>query len=162
IVVLTSYVFSNVRLLLMSNLGRPYDSKTGKGVIGKNYCYQVQKGAATGFFENEEFNTYAGAGALGMTVDDFNGDNFDHSHLNFLHGGSIAISQTGYRPIQNNKVPKGTPTWGKEFKAASIKYANRVLSVGGQGASLPFQHHYLDLDPTYKDAFGDPLMRITF
>ncbi|MCO6740604.1 hypothetical protein KQH31_30970, partial [Streptomyces sp. CHA15] len=26
----------------------------------------------------------------------------------------------------------------------------------------PFRHHFLDLDPTYKDAFGDPLMRITF
>ncbi|MCH1626689.1 GMC family oxidoreductase [Ferdinandcohnia quinoae] len=162
LVVLTSYVFSNVRLLLMSGIGKPYNSQTGTGVIGKNYAYQVQKGAATGFFENEQFNNFAGAGALGMTLDDYNGDNFDHSNLNFIHGGSIAISQTGQRPIQNNKVPSGTATWGKEFKNQSIKYANRSLSVGGQGASMPFKHHYLDLDPTYKDAFGDPLMRITF
>ncbi|PAE44324.1 hypothetical protein CHI06_02030 [Bacillus sp. 7884-1] len=132
IVVLTSYVFNNVRLLLQSGVGRPYDPVSGTGVIGKNYAYQVQKGSATGFFEKEEFNTFAGAGALGMTVDDF------------------------------NKVPKGTPSWGKEFKANSVKYANRVLSVGGQGASMPFKHHYLDLDPTYKDEFGDPLIRITY
>ncbi|WP_077213492.1 GMC family oxidoreductase [Bacillus dakarensis] len=162
IVVLTSYVFNNVRLLLTSQIGRPYNPQTGTGVIGKNYAYQVMKGNATGFFEKEEFNNFAGAGALGMTIDDFNGDNFDHSDLKFIHGGSISITQTGHRPIQNNKVPEGTPTWGKEFKANSVKYANRTLSVGGQGSSMPFKHHYLDLDPTYKDAFGDPLMRITF
>lgn len=162
IVVLTSYVFNNTRLLLMSNLGRPYDPNTGKGVIGKNYAYQVIRGGAVGFFEDREFNVFAGAGSLGMSLDDFNGDNFDHSDLNFIHGANIAISQTGQRPIANNKVPAGTPSWGKEFKAASIKYYTRMLSVGAQGASMPFRHHFLDLDPTYKDVFGDPLMRITY
>lgn len=162
IVVLTSYVFNNVRLLLMSNIGRPYNASTGTGVIGKNYAYQVSKGSAVGFFDDKEFNTFAGAGALGMTVDDYNGDNFDHSNVNFIHGGMIQYNQSGMRPIQNNAVPAGTPMWGKEFKKTSIKYANRYLSVGSQGSSMPFQHHFLDLDPTYKDAYGDPLIRITF
>jgi gluconate 2-dehydrogenase alpha chain len=162
IVVLTSFVFNNIRILLTSKLGKPYDPATGTGVIGRNYAYQVLKGNAIGFFENKQFNNFAGAGSLGMTVDDYNGDNFDHSDLKFIHGGSISISQTGQRPIANNTVPSGTPTWGPQFKANSIKYANRVLSVGGQGASMPFRHHYLDLDPTYKDAYGDPLVRITF
>ncbi len=146
----------------MSNIGKPYDPKTGTGVIGKNYAYQVLKGAAVGFYEDKEFNLFAGAGALGMCIDDFNGDNFDHKDLNFIHGANISYSQTGARPIQNNVVPPGTPTWGKDFKAASIKYANRHLNVGAQGSCMPFRHHYLDLDPTYKDEFGDPLMRITF
>ncbi|MFC5700786.1 GMC family oxidoreductase [Cohnella faecalis] len=162
IVVLTSYVFSNVRLLLMSGVGKPYDSASGKGVIGRNYAYQVIKGAASGFFEKKEFNNFAGAGALGVSIDDYNGDNFDHTNLKFLHGASITVSQTGQRPISNNPIPGGTPTWGKEFKANSLKYANRVISVGGQGSSMSYKHHYLDLDPEYKDAFGDPLMRLTF
>ncbi|QCJ44961.1 GMC family oxidoreductase [Bacillus sp. S3] len=162
IVVLTSYVFNNTRLLLTSGVGRPYDPDTGTGVIGKNYAYQVIKGAATGFFNDKEFNTFAGAGALGMVIDDYNGDNFDHTNLNFIHGGMISLTQTGLRPIQNNAVPGGTPTWGKDFKEKSIKYANRYLSVASQGSSMPFKRHFLDLDPTYKDAYGDPLMRITF
>ncbi|MGE6257505.1 GMC family oxidoreductase [Heyndrickxia sporothermodurans] len=162
IVVLTGFVFNNVRLLLLSNIGRPYDSSTGTGVIGKNYAYQVAKGGAVGFFDDKEFNTFAGAGALGITVDDYNGDNFDHSKLNFIHGGMIQYNQSGARPIQNNAVPAGTPTWGKDFKKTSIKYANRYLSIGSQGSSMPWQYHYLDLDPTYKDAYGDPLIRITF
>lgn len=162
IVVMTSYVFNNVRLLLMSNLGKPYDAASGTGVIGKNYAYQVSKGSAIGFFENQEFNNFAGAGSLGISLDDFNGDNFDHSDLNFIHGGVIAITQSGARPIQNNPVPSGTPGWGSEFKAKSVHYANRALSVGAQGSSMSFKHHFLDLDTTYKDAYGDPLMRVTF
>ncbi|AMA74430.1 GMC family oxidoreductase [Aneurinibacillus sp. XH2] len=162
IIVIASYVFNNVRLLLNSKLGRPYDPATGRGVIGKNYAYQVMRGNAIGFFENKEFNTFAGAGALGVTLDDYNGDNFDHSDLKFIHGASISLTQTGLRPIANNPVPKGTPSWGKEFKRQSIKYANRSLTVAAQGASMPFRHHFLDLDPTYKDVFDDPLIRITF
>ncbi|MGO4369650.1 GMC family oxidoreductase [Paenibacillus sp. 2TAB19] len=162
IVVMTSYVFNNVRLLLMSNLGKPYDPSTGTGAIGRNYAYQVIKGSAAGFFEKQQFNTFAGAGALGVSIDDYNGDNFDHSDLKFIHGGVISLSQTGARPIQNNTTPSGTPSWGADFKAKSVYYANRTLGVGTQGSSMAYKHHFLDLDPTYKDAFGDPLIRITF
>ncbi|MDQ0114811.1 GMC family oxidoreductase [Paenibacillus harenae] len=162
IVVLTSYVFNNVRLLLMSGIGKPYDPSAGTGAIGRNYAYQVIKGSAAGFFEKQEFNTFAGAGALGVSIDDYNGDNFDHSDLKFIHGGVISLSQTGARPIQNNTTPSGTPSWGADFKAKSVYYANRTLAVGTQGSSMAYKHHFLDLDPTYKDAFGDPLIRITF
>ncbi|MEW9676694.1 GMC family oxidoreductase [Lentibacillus sp. L22] len=162
IVVVTSYVFNNVKLLLNSKVGRPYDPATGNGVIGKNYAYQVIKGAATGFFKDQEFNNFAGAGALGMAIDDFNGDNFDHSDLNFIHGGYLALTQPGARPIENNPIPKGSPTWGADFKKNSLEYVNKTLSVGAMGASMPYKHHYLDLDPTYKDTFGDPLIRMTF
>jgi gluconate 2-dehydrogenase alpha chain len=102
IVVLTGFVFSNARILLMSQLGKPYDPQSGTGSIGKNYAYQVRRGNAVGFFENKKFNNFAGAGGLVMIVDDYNGDNFDHSHLNFIHGGMIILGQTGYRPILNN------------------------------------------------------------
>jgi len=162
IVILTGFVFSNVKLLLLSGLGTPYNSSTGTGSVGKNYAYQVRKGNAVGFFDKQKFNNFAGAGALGMILDDYNGDNFDHSNLDFIHGGMIILGQTGQRPIQNNTVPKGTPSWGPEFKKTSLKYANSVLTVGGEGSSMAFRHHYLDLDPTYKDAYGDPLIRITY
>lgn len=162
VVAVTSYVLNNVRLLLQSNMGKPYDPKTGTGVIGKNYAYQNNCGHATAFFEDREFNVYAGAGALGMSIDDFNGDNFDHTDLNFLHGANIALSQLGKRPIQNNSVKPGTKSWGAQFKAESIKYHNRTVSLSAQGASLPYRYHYLDLDPTYKDAYGNPLLRMTF
>ena len=40
-----AYVFNNVLLMLNAGIGEPYDPETGKGTVGKNYCYQV---AATG------------------------------------------------------------------------------------------------------------------
>ena len=162
VVVLSGYVFTNVRLLLLSGIGKPYDPTTGTGVIGKNYAYQIRKGRATGFFDDHKFNNFAGAGGLGMIIDDFNGDNFDHTDLDFIHGGMIILGQTGQRPIANNQVPAGTKSWGKDFKDASLKYTNASLTVSGEGASMAYKQHFLDLDPTYNDAFGDPLVRITF
>ncbi|MCM3388444.1 GMC family oxidoreductase [Ureibacillus chungkukjangi] len=162
VVAVTSYVLNNVRLLLQSGIGKPYDPKTGTGVIGKNYAYQNMCASTTGFFEEREFNVYAGAGSLGMTLDEFNGDNFDHSDLNFLHGANIFLGQLGKRPIQNNAVKPDTPSWGAKFKEESVKYHNRSISFNAQGASMPFRYHYLDLDPTYKDAYGNPLLRMTY
>lgn len=161
VVALTSYVLNNNRLLLTSNIGKPYDPETNEGVIGKNYCYQITAGA-TGFFEDDKFNTYMGAGSLGATVDDYNGDNFDHSDLDFIHGGSLSITQTGRRPIDSNPVPKDTPAWGSEFKNQSLKYFNRSLSISAEGASMPHRNNYLSLDPTYKDEYGNPLLRMTY
>ncbi|MFC3038732.1 GMC family oxidoreductase [Virgibacillus xinjiangensis] len=161
VVVMTSYVMNNTRLLLQSGLGEPYDPETGTGVIGKNYCYQILPGA-TGYFEEEKFNTFMGAGALGASVDDYNGDNFDHSDLDFIHGGVMSITQTGRRPIANNPVPNDTPSWGAEFKAKSLHYFNRALSIGAQGASMPHKDNYMDLDPTYTDVHGNPLLRLNY
>ncbi|WP_239616629.1 GMC family oxidoreductase [Cohnella mopanensis] len=162
VVILAGYVFTNVRLLLLSKLGQPYDPKSDTGSIGRNYAYQVNGASTAAFYEDREFNMAMGAGALGSSLDDFNGDNFDHSSLKFLHGANIRFTQTGLRPIQYQPVPAGSPKWGKEFKQNSIHNANRVLAVAGQGASMPYRHHYLDLDPEYKDALGLPLIRMTF
>ncbi|MBX0315673.1 GMC family oxidoreductase [Planococcus glaciei] len=162
VVVVASYVFNNARLLLNSGLGKPYNSADGTGVIGKNYCYQVSSASSMMFFEDKEFNLYGGAGALGIEIPEFVGDNFNHSEVNFIHGAGIRVTQYGNRPIANNVVPKGTPSWGAEFKDQSIKYANSFFPVKSQGASMPYRYNYLDLDPTYKDAYGKPLLRMTF
>jgi len=160
VVVLTSYVFNNAKLLMVSNIGERYDPATGKGTLGRNYCYQILPGAA-GFFD-EQFNTFMGAGSLGVSVDNYNGDNFDHSDLDFIHGGSIALTQTGARPISSNPTPPDTPTWGPEFKKQSIHYYTRSFGIGAQGASMPHKENYLTLDSTYKDAYGLPLIQLTY
>jgi len=160
VVVLTSYVMNNAKLLMVSNIGEQYNPDTGRGTLGKNYCYQILPGA-TGFFD-DQMNTFMGAGALGMTIDDFNADNFDHSDLDFIHGGSLSITQTGSRPIESNPIQRDTPTWGAEFKKASIHNYTRTLSIGAQGASMPHKENYLALDGKYKDAYGVPLLQMTY
>ncbi|SDJ68841.1 gluconate 2-dehydrogenase alpha chain [Jeotgalicoccus aerolatus] len=160
IVALTSYIFNNYKLLAVSDIGEQYDPETEEGTLGRNYCYQIF-GGATGFFD-EQFNTFMGAGSLGMALDDYNGDNFDHEDLDFLHGGNISITQTGARPILNNPVPSDTPSWGEEFKEESIKNYTRVLSVSGQGATSPHKENYLSMDTEYTDAYGVPLVCLTY
>jgi len=165
IVVLAGFVFSNTKLLLLSKIGVPYNPQTGKGIIGKNFTGHFSNLStyigARGFFEEKKFNLYMGTGSLGSTLDDFAGDNEDHTNLNYLHGFEIHYSQLGARPISNNQVPNGTPTWGKEFKKNSLHYTNRNLFITSQTAFLPNKYSYLDLDPTYKDALGNPLLRVT-
>lgn len=160
VVVLTSYVLNNAKLLMVSQIGEQYDPETGQGTLGKNYAYQILPGAS-GFFD-EQMNTFMGAGALGMTVDDFNGDSFNHSDLDFIHGASLSITQTGSRPILHNPVPPDTPSWGADFKRASIENYTRSLSIGGQGASMPHRENYMALDGTYKDIYGVPLLQLTY
>jgi gluconate 2-dehydrogenase alpha chain len=85
IVVIGAYTFNNVRLMLLSGIGTPYDPVAGKGVVGRNYSYQSH-GRVTMFFEEKAFNPFMGGGARGIAIDEFNGDNFDHSGLDFFGG----------------------------------------------------------------------------
>lgn len=160
IVVLTSYVLNNAKLLMVSDIGERYDPITGKGTLGKNYCYQLGAGAR-GFFD-EQMNVHMGAGALGICIDEWNGDNFDHSNEDFIHGAGIYMTQSGARPIATNPTLPDVPSWGAEFKKSSIYNYTRSISVGGQCASLPHKDNYLSLDTMYKDAYGLPLLQMAY
>jgi len=161
LVILSAWVFGNTHLMLHSGIGTPYDPKTGKGTVGRNYCYQINSGAQL-FLENEELNPFMGAGALGMVIDDFNGDNFDHKDLGFVGGGYITLNTLGGRPILTRPVPPGTPSWGREWKAATAKWYRRSATISVQGSNYASRGNHLDLDPTYRDPLGRPLLRMTY
>ncbi|TMH15853.1 MAG: GMC family oxidoreductase [Betaproteobacteria bacterium] len=161
LVLLTSYVLNNTRLMLLSGIGKPYDPVANTGVVGRNYAYQTPS-SVTLFFEDKNFNSFMGAGGLGLAIDEFNGDNFDHSGLGFIGGGFMQAGSNGARPIEVRPVPVGTPRWGSEWKKAAAKYFNRSFSITIQGACQSYRTNYLDLDPTYRDAYGLPLLRMTF
>src|SRR5690349_12775840 len=160
-ILLTAYILHNVRLLLLSQIGRPYEPATGEGVIGKNYAYQITSSVNV-FYADKILNPFIGAGAHGMLIDDYNGDNFDHSGLGFIGGGFIGIVQTGARPIETHPTPEGTPTWGAKWKRAIAESYLKTTSVVTHGAVMSHRGNCLDLDPTYRDVYGRPLMRMTF
>jgi gluconate 2-dehydrogenase alpha chain len=161
IVVLSSYVFGNTQALLLAGIGEPYNRATGSGVVGKNYCYQYEAGAAA-FFEEKEWNAYMGSAGVGMCIDDFNGENFDHSGLGFFGGGYFFCGQAAAPPIAGRSVPHGTPRWGSEWKRATVKWYHRAARFNTQGSVYANRENFMDLDPTYKDAFGRPLIRMTY
>jgi gluconate 2-dehydrogenase alpha chain len=147
--------------MLVSGIGKPYDPASGEGVVGKNYCYQTMSSVEV-FFDDKLLNPFIGAGALASVIDDFNGDNFDHSGLGFIGGAYIAALVTGARPIEMVRVPDGVPKWGLDWKKAAAKYFLRNFSISVHGSSYAQRGNYLDLDPTYKDPFGRPMLRMTF
>src|SRR5689334_19551759 len=105
---------------------------------------------------------FIGAGALGMIVDEFNGDNFDHTGLGFIGGGYLAGWNTNGRPIETHRTPQGTPRWGAKWKRAVADNYLKSFSISTHGAVMSHRANALDLDPTYRDMFGRPLMRMTF
>jgi len=162
LVILGAYVFNNVLLMLYSGIGTPYDPVTGEGTVGRNYCYQYTGSGTTVFFEDRETNPFMATGAFGTIIDDFNGDNFDHSGLGFIGGGHISAGLSNGRPIGTRAVPPGTPSWGREWKQATAKWYRRWFNVQGTACNYAYRDNYLSLDPNYKDALGRPLIRLTY
>jgi gluconate 2-dehydrogenase alpha chain len=161
VVILCAFAQHNVHLMLLSGIGQPYDPHTGTGVVGRNYAYQMT--SSVDVFQDDITNPYMGAGALGQAIDEFNGDNFDHGPEGFIGGGYIALWTTGGRPIlQQSDVPEGTPKWGEGWKRARAENYQRVLKIATHGSVMSYRDAWLDLDPTYRDVYGNPLLRMTF
>jgi len=162
LVLLCAYAINNVHLMLLSGIGEPYDPAAQKGVIGKNYCYQTGAGA-TLFFEGRHFNPFMSAGGSNATIDDFNINwDFDRGKHGFVGGYNVAGGFNTALPIGYRPVPRGTPQWGKAWKAATAKWYQTAMNIGASGSVMANRYNYYDLDPTYRNAFGQPLMRMTF
>jgi gluconate 2-dehydrogenase alpha chain len=161
LVVLASFVFNNTRLMLLSGIGQAYAPATGTGSVGRNVAYNTLT-SVQAFFDDRIFNVFMGAGAMGYTLDDFNADNFDHQGLGFVNGGHISVISGGSGPIGFRPTPPGVPRWGSAWKAAVAKYYNRTVNIAQHGGVLGYRSNHIDLDPTYRDAWGQPLARMTF
>lgn len=161
LVILGAFTTHNVQLLLVSGIGEPYDWRTGTGVTGKNYSYQMTSSISL-FFEDELFNPYVGAGALGQICDDYQTANMDHTGQDFIGGGYIALWQTGGRPINQLIVPGDVPDWGAKWKQAAAKWYSHSTAIATHGSVMSYRDAFLDLDPAYKDNWGMPLLRMTF
>jgi len=162
LVLLTAFSLNNVRMLLLSGIGKPYDPKTGEGVVGRNYAYQTMNSAQIFYDESVNINPFMASGSSGTLIDDLSGDNFDHGPLKFIGGAYVGAINTNGRPIEYRPTPPGTPKWGADWKKAVVRHYNHTVNLNGHGGSTASRQNYLDLDPTYKDAWGLPLLRITF
>src|SRR5665213_620502 len=162
--ILCAFQLFNVQLLMLSGIGRIYDPNTGEGQIGRNFTHQTTS-VAIGFFDKAKFNfnPFVASGAIGMCIDEFNGDNFDHGPHGFIGGGYMGQVQTNGRPIGTMPLPPDTPRWGAKWKQATRDNYLSALKpgTGVHGSMYSYRDVYLDLDPTYRDRFSRPLMRIT-
>jgi gluconate 2-dehydrogenase alpha chain len=162
-VVLASFTLNNTRLLLLSKIGTPYDPATRKGTLGRNLTHQV--GTNTRVFFDKPLNAFMGAGELGSRISDFDGDiGLTGAEEGLLRVGMVALSSNGDGPIGSFGImPPGESksNWGAEWKKAALKWKDHSASIGLSGEHLSYRQNYMDLDPTYTDKFGDPLLRFT-
>jgi len=161
-VIVGAFALNNVRLLLLSGIGKPYDPKTGQGTVGANYAYQTMSAVQVFYDQKVNINPFMRSGASGTVIADFVSDNFDHGPHGFVGGAYVGEVMSHGRPIEFHPTPPGTPAWGAEWKKAVVRHYNHTAVLNIHGSSVATRQNYLDLDPTYKDAWGLPLLRMTF
>ena len=161
LVVLAAYSLWNTHLMLISGIGEPYDPATGEGVTGRNYAYQIF-GQTNLWFRDQQFNPFVGAGANGYAISDFSTNRIDFEAAGFIGGSYISCGQTNGQPIQNILLPRSIPDWGAGWKQGTKDWYGRAAVISSNGSNMAYRDCYLDLDPTYKDRHGRPLLRMTF
>ncbi len=162
VVLLASYTYENVRLLLLSkSKACPAGLSNNHGQVGKHYIAHWDGRESYGLFPFD-LNIWYGANAQAVVVNDWADDNFDHSGLGFVGGASLTVGHEVH-PIAAASMPTfdRAAAWGSQWKAFVHSNAGRWTGVYAQCTSLPYEHTWLDLDPGKMDPLGDPVCRIT-
>ncbi|MDI9913984.1 GMC oxidoreductase [Rhodococcus sp. IEGM 1379] len=156
-VVLAASVVSNARLLLLSGI-------TARGQVGRYFmahnCF-----VANGWFPGTDLGRDAAGPATATAVTSFEGDEFDHTGLGFLGGSILQAAMTGPRTDgwraavaatlpDELSVPDRATGWIREQQ-------HSIGTVWAQPDQLPRAENRIDLDPTYVDALGRPVPRLT-
>jgi len=162
VVLLASYTYENVRLLLLSK-SKAYANglSNNRGQVGRHYfSHHMLAGVSALFSWNT--NSWYGLPAQGVAVDNWADDNFDHSGLDFIGGGNLWV-YSDRRPIgaAGTDTFGMAPRWGSAWKTFIKQNADRTNNAYIQKTTLPYEDNYLDLDPTVKDPLGFPVCRIT-
>lgn len=160
VVMLASWTMNNSRLLLLSNIGEPYDALSGRGTLGKNLTHTVLHQVQ--LFFDKPLNLFMGTGGLGFAIGEFAGDQVDRDS-GILRGSEIRANTNGQGPISAfGRVPPSVEVnWGPEWKKASLNWYDKVGQITCEAAHFAYRENYIDLDPTYTDKLGDPLVRLT-
>jgi len=164
VVILCAFVFESVRLLLLSRTDSGRFSKglaNSSGYVGRNILAHGDV-RAMGLFDDFIINGFIGPGSAAMRIDDFNGNNFDHTGLGFIRGGTIGTSGDGTPVTRIDVLPPAMRGWGKEFKEFYTRYYTRTMDLNMQPETLPHKANRVDLDPRQRDRWGLPLPRVTF
>ena len=162
LVLLCAFSLFNVHMMLVSGIGTPYDPVSKTGNVGNNYSYQNLNRVSLFFDESVQANGFIGIGGGGTTFDDLNGNRNDSSKSGYIGGGIIWARQPGSGPVRGIATAPGVPNWGSEWKKGVKESFRHSFYYEVQGSCMSYDDAYLSLDPTYRDAFGRPLLRMTF
>jgi len=163
---------NQVRNMLLSGVGVPYNPTTVTGTVGRAYQNGYLPFSSTagpsGTIAGMALNAIAGNGNGGFSIFEFEEDGFDHTGLNFVGGtGSSAGGYAGGGPTNVSTAGgANSGAQGSKYKATlQNRFAqgggNAGVGFGGTTTDLANTLNMWDLDPHYTDLWGDPLPRIT-
>jgi len=159
-VVLAANGAETPRLLLSSASDRHPDGlANSSGYVGRNLMLN-QHAVTNGVFEHP-LNDFKGVQVTRIIHDFYETD----PKRGFYGGGGIdARPLFSATPIFYALIggPPDVPRWGREFKEALAHNFTRQMSVLGSTTSLPMERNNVTLDPTHKDRWGRPSMRMTY
>jgi gluconate 2-dehydrogenase alpha chain len=162
LIILSNYTWGVVRLLLLSGLNQ-------SGLVGK-YLMSHEYQIVNSIISNTYTNPSEGQTGANATIDEFNGDNFDHTGLGFIEGASITsiggnthaiTGASSLAPGDFRQVP-ATQNWGQSYATYLQQNFNHTLGLIAQLPCLPYEANIMDLDPTVKDSIGLPVLRVTY
>ncbi len=163
-VILSSYTYENVRLLLLSGDARhPEGLGNNAGQVGQHYMTKMFA-HVDGYFPDTVFNRHTGPAAQGIVLDDYLSTSFETGPHGFI-GGATLGAENQFLPIQISResLPPNVARWGASY-VRHIKEWQHVGVVRIQPDSLPYRDAFLDLDPHHRERGGRglPVVRVTY
>ena len=155
-VVLSANGGETSRLLLTSASERfPHGLANSSGYVGKNLMFNQGSGVHA-LFEHE-LNEYKSV-QVTRVVHDF----YDADPRRGFYGGGGIDARMGSQPIGWALSQGGElPGWGAEYKQR-LEGFTRSMMAAGHCTSLAQETNNVTLDPTLKDAWGMPAIRVTY
>lgn len=164
--------YNMIRVMLLSGVGPAYNPSTATGTVGRGLTngYAPFRGTSvSGTLSNIGGNAYPAGNGSGGSIDiyDLMDDNFDHTGLTFIGGSQVGMGGYPGSGPGNITMAGGSSiaSMGGTFKGnQKDKYLPTSTSVGSTpfAPDIPTKDHYVDLDPHYTDAYGDPISRLTY
>jgi choline dehydrogenase-like flavoprotein len=155
-VVLSANGAETARLLLNSTSNRfPHGLANSSGLVGK-YLMFNQGSGAQGIFEHE-LNEYKSVQVTRILHDFYESD----PKRGFYGGGGIDARINPQPAIWAMASGGDLPRWGTDFKAR-LEAFPRAMASTGHSTSLPQEANSVSIDPTLKDAWGIPAIRVTY
>jgi choline dehydrogenase-like flavoprotein len=157
-VVLCANGAETARLLLLSTSnGFPQGLANSSGKVGKRLMFNGLSYAG-GLFD-EPLNEFKSI-EVTRIVHDF----YDADLKRGFYGGGGIDARFGYYPILYalGGLPPDAPQWGRDYKRMLGEYFNHTVYLNGHTTSLPVESNSVSLDPTVKDGWGRPALRVTY
>jgi choline dehydrogenase-like flavoprotein len=143
--------------LLLNSAGPafPQGLANSSGAVGKYLMYNYTS-RALGVFEHE-LNEYKSV-QVTRILHDF----YDSDPKRGFYGGGGLDARIGPQPTTwANRTAGEGPGWGKAFKERLREFP-RSMQVACHTTSLALESNNITLDPTLKDAWGVPAIRVTY